>query len=572
MIRPRSLAMSLALIAALGSAGEAGQHGTRGSLLPAAKRLGVAHAAKRLVRPAAKALVRGALRRSRAATRREHQRLRAYARTYGQWLHRYNGAFPDEALALDGRFKGQLEGQVPFWDVDPATVTADADDPARPRVDLVGLAQGSPFVTRDGKLRIYTHYLNRTARKQLEETFGKPTGHVAAMMTSSFRTIILFPEDGVPFQLKFSGDEATPWGASKQLPEKQVRTSIERGLRLRKNPRVVPELAGLVIGDGRGKPRFGALGKLARRLQRPRGTLGAGLNVIYRPLPMPVQPGDRLITWHVLMSPEFRNSPRGRAMFRPYGGAEAWFRTQAAPAVADILADSLLDSFAHFELHSQNVDLLVGKDGTVRQAYAKDLLDIMHDPAAEAASGRRPVAQKVLKDGEWGDAADSGRHEIQVASLGGFYQSYFSQLGMDVTARRTSSRYAGLDTETAFRGWVMDELYTRVAQRKDVDALARFPGFESFQDPELRRASPYQAIDGLRNSLIRDQLTLSFRADPSARASFEGRPSIVSDTKANARAFRARKRGLTFGYVGDSPVAVARGADGLVRDFYFAFE
>ncbi len=571
MIRARTVLVSLALLAALGSAGEAGQprHAARGSLLPAAKRL-AAKRARRLVPTGAGKALRGAL--HRGATRREQQRLRGYARTYGRWLHRYNGAFPDEALALDGRFKGQLEGQVPFWDVDPAQVTTDASDPDRPRVDLVGLSTDSPFVTKDGKLRIYTHYLNRTARKQLEETFGAPTGHVAAMMTSSFRTLIILPDEGVPFQLKFSGDEATPWGASKQLPEKQVRTSVERGLLLRKNPRVVPELSGLVIGDGRGKPRFGLLGKLGRRLQGRRGKLGNGLNVIYRPLPMPVERGDRLITWHVLMSPEFRNSPRGRAMFRRWGGPEAWFRAQAAPAVADILADSLLDTFAHFELHSQNVDLLVGADGTVRQAYAKDLLDVMHDPAAEAASGRAPVAQRVLKDGEWGDAADSGRHEISVGSLGGFYATYFSQLGMDVTGRRTNSRYAGLDTETVFRGWVMDELHARIAQRVDLEALTGFPGFERFHDAEARRASPYDAIDGLRNAIIRDQLTRTFHADPSARERFAGRPSIVSDTKANARAFRARRRGLDFGFVGDTPVAVTRGADGRVADFFFAFE
>src|SRR5688572_18586208 len=184
MLRLRSLLLPLALVMALGApAVEAGQwkHGGRSST---AKRF-------RPKRTPGKTAFRATLRSPREVARRQQQVLRTYARTYGQWLHRYNGAFPDEALVLDGRFKDQLEGQMPFWDVDPAQVTADAGDRTRPRVDLVGLTRGSPFVTRDGKLRIYAHYLNRTARKQLEDTFGAPSGHVDAMMTSSFRTLIV---------------------------------------------------------------------------------------------------------------------------------------------------------------------------------------------------------------------------------------------------------------------------------------------------------------------------------------------------------------------------------------------
>jgi hypothetical protein len=555
-MRSRKLGISLVLIASLGSAAEAGRgvgpesRRARGSVLPAMKRLAAVHRAGGRLTPAPRHVDAAPTRDAPELRRALHD----YARTYARWLHRYNGSFPAEQLVDDPRFRDRLEGAVPYWDVDPARVTAQLGDPARPRVELIGLEAGSPFVTADGKLRIYAHYLNGTARRQLTATFGAPTGHIPAMMTSSFRTIILLPEDGVPFQLKFSGDEATPWGASKQLPDRQVETSVERGVRLRKSRMTVPEPSGLLVGGS--------------------GELGGGLNAIYRPLPLPEQPGDRLITWHVLMSPEFRASPEGRAIFARHGGVHAWFRSQAAPKVAELIAESMLDSFAHFELHSQNVDLLLAADGSVRQAFAKDLLDLMHDPGGQAASGRTPVGQRATRDGEWGDAADSGRDEIRFEGLGQFYGTYFSQLGIDALSRRSNSRYATVRTDGDFRGWVLDALYTRVAKERDVASLARFPDFAPFASPARRHRSPYRALDGLRNAIIKDQLGRGFRSDPSVRARFEAPgATIVSSSKQQAQRLRLGRRGLELGTVGRTPVAIVRDRrSGLVRDFYFAFD
>src|SRR5205085_1799184 len=106
--------------------------------------------------------------------------------------------------------------------------------------------------------------------------------------------------------------------------------------------------------------------------------------------------------WQVMMSSEYRKSPAMRAILARHGGARRWFRDQIAPAVADLVYRSMFESFAHFELHSQNVDVLLGPDGDVLELFVKDLSDVVHDPAMEAASGKTPNPSP-LREPEWGD-------------------------------------------------------------------------------------------------------------------------------------------------------------------------
>ena len=163
-----------------------------------------------------------------------------YAKEYARVQRFFNGGKPDEILA--NVFLGETHGNVPYWDVD-----SDASSHY-----ILGMENPSPFVTSDGKTRIFNHYLNKKSTEALIEKYGEPTGEIKAEMTSSYRTLILFPKDDIPYMLKFSGTEFysrinSNVGERKKLDGEQVRGAVENSLHLRKSPFITPEPAGLVL-------------------------------------------------------------------------------------------------------------------------------------------------------------------------------------------------------------------------------------------------------------------------------------------------------------------------------------
>jgi hypothetical protein len=473
-------------------------------------------------------------------------RLRDYARSYADHMRRFNGSYPNEVLASHPQFKDAIRGQVSYWDLDPGRVEA----------EVIGLGQGK-FLTPAGKVRVYNHYLDAPREAALTAAFGQPTGRIAAEMSSSYRTLVLFPERGVPFLLKFSG--AGWYMDSKELTADQVRISVERSLHLRDNPHLIPETAGLI-------------------LKQP------VVNVLYRPLPVPRQgtlaPGDVLLSAHVLNDPAFAKTELGRTIFGRRFTVGGWFKKELAPKLARTVYRAVASSFTHLELHSQNIDVLVGADGKVREVFVKDLLDMMHDPALESASGRRPAAVSILRDREWGNM---GEPKARFASTSRFYSTYLGMTSYPAHQWRDSKLHRA----------VRDELIGLARKELPLDELRAYPEFHTLFGK--KREVLDVTIHDLRELLIKSGLAARFRPDDRAR------PRLLGDDAAGTPILGPRRlqpeqkppvlthgqalrelgemlrlvppaRPWEYGFVGEVPVALHRTRSGVIDDYYFRFE
>jgi hypothetical protein len=209
-------------------------------------------------------------------------------------------------LAEDPAFRHLLHGQVPFWDV-PA---------AKARVVLSSTDVDHPFHAGDGKVRIFAHYADAARIAELQRKYGAPAGHVDAELQSSKRTLLLFPEDGVPFFLKFDGRWAAPSGAgddprmAKPLRAEHLERAAARTRQTQGNPFFTPEPAGLIAGDH---------------------------CVLYRELPLSslsARGGQRLLPLTALLSGPFAATGEGKRIFG--ADPDAWFARELAPHLAKI--------------------------------------------------------------------------------------------------------------------------------------------------------------------------------------------------------------------------------------------
>ncbi|MBK8011861.1 MAG: hypothetical protein IPK13_10965 [Deltaproteobacteria bacterium] len=441
-------------------------------------------------------------------------RLRTYARQYAEDQRTFNSR-PNERLNDHPLYRHNLYGDVEYWDVD-------RNDPD---VKLMGFADLSPFRTPDGKVRIFSHYLDFRGREALRDAHGDPSGSVPAEMTASYRTLVLFPETEAPFMLKFSGEWHAP---KKRLEPKQARISVERSHHLRRATFLTPEPAALTTGR---------------------------LTVIYRPIPRPrrkaLAPNDALIPLSALNSKEFAESPRGRRLFARHGSQEAWLTRELAPQLARILWKSLRSSFAHLELHSQNIDLLVGASGKLKQTFIKDQLDIMHDPGAQLASGMPVQNVAALRADEWGNMGEANaRFDTST-----FYRHFLGQ---------TTSRPPTLDRA------VTEALKAIAYKRRDVAALARRPEYAALRDAE---GSLPAYLEALRQILIHDDIDRNFEANPGAKKELVRSPGkMTSGDPRCARLADLESEDLLFGYVHKTPIAILRDAEGFTRRYYMRFE
>jgi hypothetical protein len=463
--------------------------------------------------------------------------VRRYAHDYARYQQEYNSPPRELERELRCYRKPRVEGKVSYWDVDPQT----------PGLSTVGLVEASPFRTAEGKVRIYCHYLDKKRFDWLSrsDVLGKPTDTIDAKMTSAARTLLLFPKTGLPFMLKFSGE----WDKRrKKLTRDEVRSSVERSLHQRTNRALVPEPAGLLFE-------------------------GPDLehNVIYRPLPLPrqggLQPGDVLLPAHVLMSRRFGRTKLGRKIFARHGGsAEAWFRDALAPQIADLVLDSLERSFTHLELHGQNIDLLIGADGTLRRVFVKDLLDVAHDPAAQAARGRLPVGTKVLRGLKWGNLGEEGAN----FDTSGVYAAYLHKVWPPYTEGLNPAaieRYS-----EPFHGAIRDHLVAAFRRRIDPGTLRQYA--ETAAVFEQNGGWLFTVIGKLRDLLIKSRIQAEFREDPTARQPLvEGTGKLHASTRLEAeRVDLDADQTLKIGFVGSVPVAVKQASDGRIDAFFFRFE
>jgi hypothetical protein len=505
-----------------------------------------------------------------------------YAHEYVRLQQRYNGGMPNETLLPEappsspapepskgGRLLARLQakrggeaqssrpapgrlakaaeqGRMPHWDIDPRATNEELVrgqvpywdlDPTTPGVEIVGRADESPYLTASGKIRVYSHYLNRAEHARLAQRFGRPPdGRIHAQMSSSYRTLVLFPEGEVPFQLKFSGPNET-----KTLRAEQVEASIEKSLHLEGETAVVPEPAGLILNGEQGLS-------------------------IFRPIAMPregLRPGDRLMPWQVMMDPAFRKTELAKRILERYPNPRAWFEKEAAPAFAEIIYDSLFRLHDHFTLHSQNVEALFDGQGRLRRLFVKDLLDVVTDPAAEAvARGRAPEAAAVRRAQQWGHIGESGDH-FQEIDLHSFYDLFFGQIGMYPAP-------LGMTGDEESPRMIADALIKLVKARVPLRDLERFPEYKAVL-VEGASKHPIGVIAGLRHLLLKQRLTDGFRPDAQARSRFfAGEGRLVSSSRNEANWFKPDDPALEYGLIGEVPVAVKR-AGGIVTSYYFRF-
>ncbi|MCA9581557.1 MAG: hypothetical protein KC416_07160, partial [Myxococcales bacterium] len=396
----------------------------------------------------------------------------AIAREYGEIQRRYNDRQP-----LDkSHFKNRVRGEVEYWDVEAG----------HPGVEMVGVQEVSPFLAPDGRTRIFNHYVDIRRRAVLEERFGSPSGSIAAEMTNSYRTLMLFPEDDAPFMLKFSGDGW--YKQSKGLSPEHVRVSVERSVRQAYNKHVTSEPAGIIVADD-----------------------SLPVTMVYRSLPEPpdgLRAGDRIVPAHALAHDEFWELPFAKKIASEYGSPGRWYAEEVAPALADAIFDTMVDFGTHLEAHGQNVDVILDADGHVRSVAIKDLLDVMQDHPLDVAQGRTPFGTSRIRDLEWKSMGEAdGRYDAT-----GIHRSFLGQLG-------------AMGSEDEFFRSIRQVMVWLADERIDDATRERYPEFDrvlqAAEDTgayDAARGQLFDVIGAAREMLVRSGLERGFRPDDGARA------------------------------------------------------
>ncbi len=448
------------------------------------------------------------------------QRLHCYAHIYVDTQQRFHGVYSDKILIRRGL---QLSGKLPYWDIAP-----DAAE-----LEIVGLVEISPLITSSGQLRIFCHYLDRRAWECLRELYGSPSGKMSARMTSSGRTVMVFPQDTSPFMLKFTGDFFPPeLGFNNTLEAKNIRQSVENWLQQWSNPHLTPEPAGIVIPNIQ-------LAFLQRALPAPRnGEIGSD---------------DVLLGTQVVLSDAFASTQLGKRIFARMGSKDAWLENVFAPKIGELIDDSLQRRVAHLELHPQNLDILSNKrTGEIRHLFVKDLEDMYQDPAAVAAAGQLPQKLHITRDRVFGIL---GEYHSQY-SLERFYWEF---LGQTLGKQQCS-------IQNAVANWLKERARSRYREHN----LHLYPEYAKLFGNQ--QGDLFDTIAALRDLDVKLNLNNRFCKNESARHELtKSEGTIISTSRLKAFTFTPSLPNLEFGYVGNIPVAISRDANGLIEHYYFKF-
>ncbi|MCA2962217.1 MAG: hypothetical protein IOD12_18340 [Silvanigrellales bacterium] len=317
---------------------------------------------------------------------------------YGQTYNTPNFV-PKYKLYSEYGLEGGIYGDLPYWDVpkDTEGLTVLAPVPAFRSPD-------------DSKVRVFAHYFDKAGNLKeghnegsidtLKARFGAPTGTYRAQMQSSLRTVMVFPSEGDPYFLKFAGDRYVKTTSSKDLTEKAVTTSFLRGKRLESNPNLLGDSSGILWPDSRKVPAAGpaTLSYLAN------GTH----HIAFRPFHLSIykgawKPNDHVLALHVLLSKEFGESTLGKKVTGSTPTArQEWVRQKFLPMLAKFIVDSGFRQGVHFEIHAQNIDLLVdGDTGEIKHFFVKDTLDALEDPLVKLVNGFEGEKLKGVRNLGW---------------------------------------------------------------------------------------------------------------------------------------------------------------------------
>jgi hypothetical protein len=449
------------------------------------------------------------------------EQLRRYAHIYVDTQQRFHGVYSDKILSRRGL---KLSGKLPYWNIESET----AD------LDVIGLIEGSPLLTSEGQLCIFCHYLDQRAFDRLRECFGQATGKILARMTSSGRTVMVFPQETSPFMLKFTGDFFPPkLGFNNTLDAKNVRQSVENFLQQWSNPYLTPEPVGIVMP----KIQFAFL---QRRLPAPRDE--------------EIGSDDVLLGTQVILSDAFASTQLGKRIFSQISSKDAWLENIFAPKIAELIDDSLQRRVAHLELHPQNLDILINtRTGEIRHLFVKDLEDMYQDPAAVAATGQLPRSLNITRDRAFGIL---GEYRSRF-SLDRFYWEF---LGQTLGEEQHSTR-------NAVANWLRERARYRYREQ-DLRLYSEYAKLFGNQRGDL-----FNTIAAIRDLNVKIDLQNHFQKNESARHELtKSEGTVISTSRLKAFTFSTTQPNLEFGYVGNIPVAISRDANGLIEHYYFKFE
>jgi hypothetical protein len=444
------------------------------------------------------------------------RRLHRYAHIYIDTQQRFHGIYADKILVGRGL---RLSGQISYWDVE-ANLAG---------IEIIGELAASTLMTSDRQLRIFCHYLDRRAHNALRECYGPPSGKMLGRMTNSGRTVMVFPDGGIPFMLKFSGDFfPAELGFNNTLEAKNIRQAIENYRQQRTNPHLTPEPVGIIIPTVQ-------LAFLQRSLPALRNS--------------EIESSDILLGTQVIFSDAFAATHLGKQIFSRPGTQDTWLETVFAPKIGELIDDSLQRRSAHLELHPQNLDILIDTNtGEIRHLFVKDLEDMYQDPAALAATGQSPQALDTTRDRMFGIL---GEYHSKY-SLDRFYWEFLGQ---------TTGYKQGLMEKA-----IADFLKSKAEQRYQGQNLTPYPESAKFT------GDLFDLIAALRDLDVKLNLSQYFHKNELARDELTANGGvIVSTSKLQAFTFAPTLRNLEFGYVEQIPVAISRDINGLIEHYYFKF-
>lgn len=285
---------------------------------------------------------------------------------------RFNGSRPNERLSSQF-MPSSLRGDSPFWDLDERAIARIGGNLAS-----YGDLSGSPFEAPDGKLRIRLHYADKRNIDRMLEHYD-PSGWEPAFMRNSYRTVqVKTPSGWQHFKFSMPDNPRYSFNAPhKELTPAEIQSSVRFSAALRGNAIYGREPAGIALSLDDGRPAI-------TQLWREMSVASRGF-----------RPGDFVAPIHVLTDPEFARTERGQAIFGPYAEGEisaeeaqaSWLVSELAPKLADIVTNSLTDTYAHPQLHEQNVEAVIDANGRILDVFVKDLADIALDYRAIAVAG-----------------------------------------------------------------------------------------------------------------------------------------------------------------------------------------
>lgn len=265
----------------------------------------------------------------------------------------------------------------------------------------------------------------------LSEAFGEPTGTLPAIMTSSWRTVLVLPPGRAAYFLKMPGQTllASPLKALK--PEEVMESLYYSSTLSPKVPSLYPETAGLLLQASFLLPDMANFVDLDRDVyfeRYPEDRHPRRYTLLRREFPdlrRLVQPAAKtlLMPGHSLLSRAFLESELGKKIA---GTTEEqrfeWARRWIWPTVSDFIVSSIVDHGIHFEAHFQNMDFLLALDDADQvqdiAVLMKDLGDIIADPVVQIVQGQQ-LSEPVLAAGPWAEQNPSFKEAVLEQKYGG---------------------------------------------------------------------------------------------------------------------------------------------------------